>query len=321
MFTTPSTGQTTAVLGKHISFAHLYLIAFSMFGSLLTREQHSDGPDAWDCGLPGFHCSTLNIMNKASFIVSKAQSGGWNDLDMLTVGLGGQTDAEYVALFSVWCAVKSPLIMGNDFSKISNKTLSILTNAAAIAVNQDPLYSSAARRWYYETGDVDEFGRGSIQMWSGSLNSTTDSEWEDVVVVLVNGNNSTTTMNATLVDIFIDSGTYGTAPQVDLSWEVRDLWGYRLTDEEAQSLIDAANATESGNSTTGVSANVTNLYNATATSYADGLEAKDELLLGKVVSTVAPSGTITAIVDRHGAAMFRLRAVPTAAAVRKRTEL
>lgn len=65
-----------------------------------------DGPDAWDCGLPGFHCSTLNILNKASFIVSKAQSGGWNDLDMLTVGLGGQTDAEYVTLFSMWCATK-----------------------------------------------------------------------------------------------------------------------------------------------------------------------------------------------------------------------
>lgn len=65
-----------------------------------------DGPDAFDCALPGFHCSTLNILNKASFIVSKAQSGGWNDLDMLTVGLGGQTDAEYVTLFSMWCAVK-----------------------------------------------------------------------------------------------------------------------------------------------------------------------------------------------------------------------
>lgn len=243
---------------------------------------------------------------------------------MLTVGLGGQTDAEYVALFSMWCAAKSPLIMGNDFSKISNKTLSILTNAAAIAVNQDPLYSSAARRWYYDTADVDEYGRGSIQMWSGNLNSTTDSEWNDAVVVLLNGQNSTAEMNATLADIFIDSGTYGTAPQADLSWEVRDLWGYRLTDEEAQAVIDAANATENSSSSNGivVSANVTNLYNATAISYADGLEAKNEVLLGKVVSTVAPRGTITATVDRHGAAMFRLRAVPTAAvSARRRTEL
>lgn len=212
----------------------------------------------------------------------------------------------------------SPLLMGNDFSKITNKTLSILTNAAAIAVNQDPLGSSAARRWYYDTDAVDEYGRGSIQMWSGSLNSTTDSEWDDMVVVLINGQNASATLNATLADIFIDSGTYGTAPQAALSWEVRDLWSYRLSDEEAQQVIDAANTTESGS---GVAGNVTTkLYNATQTSYADGLEAKNELLLGKVMGTVPPQGTLTANIERHGAAMFRLRAVMTDA-VRKRTEL
>jgi hypothetical protein len=61
----------------------------------------SDGPDAWNCGLPGFHCSITNIMNKASFIVSKAQPGGWNDLDMLEIGNGAMNDAEYVAHFSM----------------------------------------------------------------------------------------------------------------------------------------------------------------------------------------------------------------------------
>lgn len=209
---------------------------------------------------------------------------------------------------------RSPLIMGNDFSKINNKTLSILTNAAAIAVNQDPKYSSAARRWYYPTTDVDEYGLGSIQMWSGSLQSTTDTGYDDMVVVLINGNNSTTTMNATLADIFVDSGTYGTAPQVALSWEVRDLWAYRMTDEEAQAIIDAANATEISGSGVGVTNATSKLYNATRTSYADGLAAQEELLLGKVVGTVAPQGAVTATVERHGAAMFRLRAVSNTAA-------
>ncbi|ROW15868.1 hypothetical protein VPNG_02579 [Cytospora leucostoma] len=277
-----------------------------------------DGPDAWNCELPGSHCSTLNIANKAAYVVRKAQSGAWNDLDMLTVGLGGQTDAEYVAHFSLWCAAKSPLIMGNDFSKINNKTLSILLNAAAIAVNQDPLYAPAVRRWYYETSDIDEWGKGSIQLWSGDLLSTTDTDYDDVVVVLVNGNNSTSTLNATLADIFVDSGMGGTAPQVSLSWEVRDLWAYRLTDEAAQAVIDTANATAS--SGVAVSVNSTNVYNATAVSYAEGLEAKDELLLGKVTTTVEPQGTLTAEIERHGVAMFRLRAAPTDA-VRKRTEL
>lgn len=208
--------------------------------------------------------------------------------------------------------------MGNDFSKINNKTLSILTNAAAIAVNQDPLGSSAARRWYYETDDVDEYGKSSIQMWSGSLNSTTDSEWNDMVVVLINSQNTTTTMNATLADIFEDQGAGGTAEQLDISWEVRDLWANRLTDEESQALIDVMVATESGS---GVVSNATSkLYNASATSYAAGLEAKNELLMGKVVGTIEPRGTFTADVERHGAAMFRLRALPTAATSRS-TEL
>jgi alpha-galactosidase len=66
----------------------------------------SDGPDAYNCELPGFHCSITNIFNKASFIVSKAQPGAWNDLDMLEVGNGAMTDAEYVAHFSM---CKSPI--------------------------------------------------------------------------------------------------------------------------------------------------------------------------------------------------------------------
>ena len=40
-------------------------------------------------------------MNKASFVVSKAQPGAWNDLDMLEVGNGAMSDAEYVAHFSL----------------------------------------------------------------------------------------------------------------------------------------------------------------------------------------------------------------------------
>lgn len=209
--------------------------------------------------------------------------------------------------------------MGNDFSKITNSTLSILANAAVIAVNQDPLSSSAVRRWYYNTDAVDEYGKSSIQMWSGNLNSTTDSEWRDVVVVLVNSQNVSATMNATLADIFVDSGPKGTAKQAALSWEVRDLWADRMTAAEAQAILDAAQAVESG----GVPGNLTTkMYNATQTSYAAGLEAKNDLLLGKVVGTVAPQGTLTAEVARHGAAMYRLRAVvPTAAAARKRDDL
>lgn len=52
----------------------------------------------------------MNIANKVAPIVDKGRPGGWNDMDMLEVGNGGMTDAEYVAHFSLWSAAKSPLM-------------------------------------------------------------------------------------------------------------------------------------------------------------------------------------------------------------------
>ncbi|KAK2070443.1 hypothetical protein P8C59_004933 [Phyllachora maydis] len=270
-----------------------------------------DGEDAFNCGLPGFHCSTLNIINKASFVVSKAQPGAWNDLDMLTVGLGGQTDAEYVSQFSLWSAVKSPLINGADFTRIHPLSLSILTTAAVIAVNQDPLGSSAARRWLRKSADeLDAWGRPATQqLWAGSLNSTTGQE-ADAVVVLLNGHAEPAAMEASLADIFIDGGTAGTAPQANMAWEVRDLWAYRMSEAEATALLARANATVGGHGLMAPGYNTTShYYNATQMSYAEGLEHRSELLLGKVIGTVQPQGSITATVEGHGAAMFRLRAL------------
>lgn len=268
-----------------------------------------DGSDAYNCALPGFHCSINNIMNKASFVVSKNIPGYWNDLDMLEVGNGAMADAEYVAHFSMWAAVKSPLIMGNDLRTIIPADLAILSNPAVIAVNQDPSGSAAARHYYYSANDTAS-PYGMMQMWSGSLKNTTNTGMSDMVVLLVNGASTSRVMTATLADIFVDSGPSGTAAQVKMSWEVRDLWVNRMSVAEADQLIAAANGTYNG-TVPG------NRYNATKVSYAEGLASGDERLLGNVTTTVQPSGTITATVDAHGARIFRLRALPTAAVVKR----
>lgn len=62
----------------------------------------------------------------------------WNDPDMMEVG-NGMTLNEDRAHFSMWCMLAAPLITGNDLRKMSNETVSILTNPAAIAINQDSL--------------------------------------------------------------------------------------------------------------------------------------------------------------------------------------
>jgi alpha-galactosidase len=199
--------------------------------------------------------------------------------------------------------------MGNDIRIIKPADLSILSNAAIIAVNQDPIGSSAIRRWIYNTNDTDENFRATIQMWSGNLKSTTDGKENDVVVLLINGGDSAREMNATLADIFVDNGPRSTAKEIEMPWEVRDLWTNRMPSEEASWII--GNSTATGNATTGFNATTvgTGRYNATKTSYAEGLANLDEKLLGKVTTTVMPSGTIKAMVDPHGARVFRLRAV------------
>lgn len=262
------------------------------------------GDEGYDCALPGFHCSAMNILNKVAAYVDKGIPGSWNDLDMLEVGNGGMTDAEYVTHFTMWAAVKSPLIMGNDIRILSNKSLSILTNPAILAISQDPSGSSAVRRWRYylpsgnSTTTLDE-----VQMWSGNL------AHGDYVVILLNAGSKPRTLSATLADIFVDSGG-ARSTQAKSSWDVYDLWANRMSDEVAQSIIDA-------NST--AAANVTGVYwNATQMSYEEGISNNETVLLGKMVGTVQAGGKVQALVESHGVKAYRLR---LSSATRKRDEL
>ncbi len=60
-------------------------------------------------------------------------------IEVLEVGNGGMTDAEYVSHFSLWAISKAPLLIGCDITNMSAATLATLTNPEVIAVNQDKL--------------------------------------------------------------------------------------------------------------------------------------------------------------------------------------
>ncbi len=68
-----------------------------------------------------------------------AGPGHWNDPDMLEVGNGGMTDNEYRTHMSLWAMLAAPLLAGNDLSKMTPETKSILMNNDVLAVDQDPL--------------------------------------------------------------------------------------------------------------------------------------------------------------------------------------
>jgi alpha-galactosidase len=265
------------------------------------------GNEEYNCALPGFHCSAMNILNKVSHYVDKGVPHAWNDLDALEVGNGGMTDDEYKTHFTMWAAVKSVLLMGNNMDKLSARALSILNNPAIIALSQDPKGSSAVRIWRHFVDDVDKYGQGEIQMWSGELSGG------DYFVALINAGNSSRQMNATADDIFYDAGAEGTSEEAMMEWTLHDLWANRMPEEVAQALID-------GNSTQASSLNVTSYYyNATETTYEDGLAKNDTLLLGTPVGTLAAKGSIAAEIPRHGIMAYRLRS--TGRGLRKRDEL
>jgi alpha-galactosidase len=79
--------------------------------------------------------------------------GGWNDLDMLVVGLkgkgqisgGGMSFLEYQTHMSMWVMACSPLMIGCDVRKIDTETASLLMNREVLAINQDPLGKPAQR--------------------------------------------------------------------------------------------------------------------------------------------------------------------------------
>lgn len=66
-----------------------------------------------------------------------AKPGHWNDPDMLEIGNGGMSDAEYKTHMSLWAILAAPLLAGNDLREMSPSIVEILTNREVIAVNQD----------------------------------------------------------------------------------------------------------------------------------------------------------------------------------------
>ena len=82
-----------------------------------------------------------------------AGPGHWNDPDMLEVGNGKMTENENKTHMSLWVLLASPLLAGNDLTKMSESDKAILMNKDAIAIDQDPLGKQGDR--LYESGDLD----------------------------------------------------------------------------------------------------------------------------------------------------------------------
>jgi alpha-galactosidase len=135
----------------------------------------------------GSCCSNgvVSILDQQDGIESYAGPGHWNDPDMLEVGNGGMTTAEYRSHFSLWAMLAAPLIAGNDLRDMKPEIQEVLTNKEVIAIDQDPLGSEGkpVRR----SGDLEVLARpllggnrAVILFNRGNADQEITVDWEDL---------------------------------------------------------------------------------------------------------------------------------------------
>jgi alpha-galactosidase len=135
-----------------------------------------------------------------------AGPSGWNDTDMLVVGMVGWsqgqrptdlTPNEQLTHMALWALQAAPLLIGADLSKIDTWTTNVLGNREMLAVNQDVLGKPAGRK----------MSDGWVEVWARPLEDGT------IAAGLFNRGPDAATVTATWADL----GLSGPQP-------VRDLW-------------------------------------------------------------------------------------------------
>jgi alpha-galactosidase len=162
--------------------------------------------------------TTLSILDHAANIYYASQPGYWNDLDILTVGLGRQTIEEYTSQFSLWSVISSPLIAGNDVRIMTKDIANILTNKEVIAINQDKLGRSG--------NIIQRASDGSYEIWAKPIYHENISQFSPLpfhAIVLLNRWNIPINITLDFDDLF---GNNLNSNSLNSGWTVsiRDLW-------------------------------------------------------------------------------------------------
>jgi len=179
-------------------------------GGQLWRISYDVG-DMWDTPDDTHSCiGILTAIDSSVNLANYAGPDGWNDPDMLVVGLGntgnikggGCSTAEYQTQMSMWCMLAAPLMIGCDLRNMNADTKRILANPEAIAVDQDTLGKQGTRvaRTYSE------------DVWKKSLANG------DIAIALLNRSEEKEFIKVNWKDLELNPGTPLT---------VRDLWQHK----------------------------------------------------------------------------------------------
>ena len=105
----------------------------------------NNGTAAWESD---YTTSITSQYNKA--VIMNEFAGldkGWNDPDMLVIGMDGITETMCKSHMAMWCMMNSPLMLGMDLRRVNKGDwmYNLVTNEDIIALNQDPLGIQAKR--------------------------------------------------------------------------------------------------------------------------------------------------------------------------------
>jgi hypothetical protein len=145
--------------------------------------------------------SILQIIDLNADLWMYASKGHYNDMDMLQVGRGMSYEEDKTH-FSMWCMMHSPLLLGNDLTKMSAETIEIISNEDIIALNQSNYVYQARRLADY----------GDLEVWAKPLISSISGE---VAVALLNRSAKKASIDFDMKTIGIDASK---------SYTAKDLW-------------------------------------------------------------------------------------------------
>ncbi|MGL5379210.1 cohesin domain-containing protein [Clostridium sp.] len=157
----------------------------------------------------GSWSKVMGIYDENVVLDEYAGPNGWNDPDMLVVGLEGISNEESKSHFSLWSIMAAPLIIGNDIRNMSDEVKAVLTNKDVIALNQDPLGVQGKR--IKDNGDLEVIVKPL--------------ENGDVGIVLLNRGSNSANISVTMDEIMqgvelVNEDKFAAAS----SYDVKELW-------------------------------------------------------------------------------------------------
>ena len=104
-----------------------------------------------------------------SSVPLRAGGGGSFVTRKLWGEVGGLSATEQRTIFSFWCMLVAPLILGNDPRRMKHLTIEILTAPELIAISQDRKGHQAMRVWRTYPGRDPTIAESRVQLWRKHL--------------------------------------------------------------------------------------------------------------------------------------------------------